>query len=817
MHLRKRVAIIVDYLETEYTQRAVKGAHSFLKKHNMELVVFPISTINAVNFNYDYQNLAVASHVNSSNVDGLIFLTCTQLNNVSLEYLRMYLKSFAPLPVVSVGCEFEDIPSITISCRKSMCQLVEHLIVKHNKRNFALMSLEGESQEAREREDAFRQTLKKYKIPFDESKKIYGGFTYDTAIAALRDYREKKGKFDFDAIVALNDEMAFSCLDILKMYNEKVPQRIIVTGFDDETRAACVTPSLTSINQNVEKQTEAAAKMLYKIINGETPPIKKTIVTYPVFRQTCGCIPLNDKNGTGIGVKGNVIEASVKNILDFGLKKWYANRNNFIQIIQHYSTLQAEITLDELSQRINSDLISYGISAAAICLFETPVTTERFDFFNFPSKTYVFSAFDEECNFIQSHSAQKVFFDPKNGMIPEGIFLSMDKMQVCTLFNNSIIYGYIIYRPGDYDSSIYSMVCKMISSSIANAVTFSQAKSMLKKLEKDYNKICEVSVTDELTGLLNRRGFISISSRILENAMHRKEKGLILFGDIDGLKKINDTHGHAAGDKAIKNEAEILKKTFRSSDAIARLSGDEFVILAAGLDQENFTSLKKRLQDYCASYNRDSGEPFTLSISIGAAPYGGKNGYNINSLLELADTALYAEKAKKYKRKGKNMKIDAKFYSEENRVYFLNGTELDIKKAKSIDGNSCKKNSDPENDVLYTITVSQELTGTEENANELFLAEFREWLKKLESKNSFAIIAPFTEKNGGQADGELITASFKHCARRIKDCENVIGFSIPGGADPEFFISELSEKHSHYIFFSSDENLSKRNGKIVKI
>ena len=656
MRLRKRIAIIVDYLETEYTHRAVEGAQNFLKKHNAELVVFPIGTMNAVNFNYEYQNLAVASHINSNNVDGMIFLTCTQLNNVSTEYLRMYLKSFSPLPVVSVGCKFEDIPSITISCKRSMFQLVEHLILTHKKKNFALMTLEGESQEAQERENAFRQTLKKYKIEFDESKKIYGGFTYDTATSALREYRERKGKFDFEAIVALNDEMAFACLDVLKMYDVKIPQEVTVTGFDDEIRAACITPSLTSINQNVEKQTEAAAKLLCKIINGENTSIKKAISSYPIFRQTCGCISPKDTTGVGIGVKGNKIEASVKNIMDFGLSKWYANRNNFIQIIQQYSTLQAEITLDTLRQRINSDLISYGITAAAICLFESPVLTERFNFFKFPDKTYIFSAFDKQNNFILSHNEEKIYFDPKSKILPDDFFSSMDGMYVCTLFKNSLIYGYIIYRPGDYDSSIYSMVCKMISSSIANAVTFSQAKNKLKKLEKDYNKICAVSVTDELTGLLNRRGFISISSRILETAMNSGQSGLVLFGDIDGLKKINDTHGHAAGDRAIKNEAALLKKTFRSSDAIARLGGDEFAILAAGLNQENFSKLKDRLQVYCDEYNKNSGEPFTLSISIGSAPFGGQSGYDINSLLEYADSVLYKEKQKKYGFKFKGRK-----------------------------------------------------------------------------------------------------------------------------------------------------------------
>ena len=107
--------------------------------------------------------------------------------------------------------------------------------------------------------------------------------------------------------------------------------------------------------------------------------------------------------------------------------------------------------------------------------------------------------------------------------------------------------------------------------------------------------------------------------------------------------------------------SEILKKTFRSSDAIARLGGDEFAILAAGLNQENFSKLKERLQVYCDEYNKNSGEPFTLSISIGSAPFGGQSGYDINSLLEYADSVLYKEKQKKY---GFNLKVENENRSE---------------------------------------------------------------------------------------------------------------------------------------------------------
>lgn len=164
------------------------------------------------------------------------------------------------------------------------------------------------------------------------------------------------------------------------------------------------------------------------------------------------------------------------------------------------------------------------------------------------------------------------------------------------------------------------------------------------------------------------------------------------------------------------------------------------------------------------------------------------------------------------------MKIEAKFYSEKNKIYFLNGTELDTKNAKLIDGKFCKNDSEPEENALYSINVAQELIGSEENANEEFLAEFREWLKKLEEKNSFAIIIPSAEKAPTtQEEKEIFTASFKHCARRIKDCENVIGFSVPENVEPDFFISELKAKHEHYIFFSADENLLASDEKIAKL
>ena len=106
---------------------------------------------------------------------------------------------------------------------------------------------------------------------------------------------------------------------------------------------------------------------------------------------------------------------------------------------------------------------------------------------------------------------------------------------------------------------------------VANFIDISERKSL-------ENKLHELSVTDELTGLLNRRGFNTLAERQLEIADRSKSSIHLIYTDIDNLKWINDNFGHAAGDKALKEVASALS-TLRKSDIVGRLGGDEFAIL----------------------------------------------------------------------------------------------------------------------------------------------------------------------------------------------------------------------------------------------
>ena len=155
-----------------------------------------------------------------------------------------------------------------------------------------------------------------------------------------------------------------------------------------------------------------------------------------------------------------------------------------------------------------------------------------------------------------------------------------------------------------------------------------------------------LSLIDELTGLYNRRGFMAVTAQHLAAIRRNKKVPVILYADLDGLKKINDSLGHQAGDAAIIQTAEILKDTFRTSDIVARLGGDEFVVLAGIGKDESADSLTDRLQLRFELYNAQSNVPYKLSISVGVVHFDVDED-SIEEVTARADRNMYEDKRRK--------------------------------------------------------------------------------------------------------------------------------------------------------------------------
>jgi diguanylate cyclase (GGDEF)-like protein len=151
------------------------------------------------------------------------------------------------------------------------------------------------------------------------------------------------------------------------------------------------------------------------------------------------------------------------------------------------------------------------------------------------------------------------------------------------------------------------------------------------------------ALRDEMTGLYNRRGFQALAERQLKLARRSSRGILLFFVDVDGLKQINDTYGHAEGDQALRRVTETLKMTFRDSDIIARLGGDEFAVLAVEASRQSETTVVRRLHK-CLNTLNDEDTRYVISLSVGVARFDHGKPTSITDLMAQADQAMYAQK-----------------------------------------------------------------------------------------------------------------------------------------------------------------------------
>lgn len=200
-----------------------------------------------------------------------------------------------------------------------------------------------------------------------------------------------------------------------------------------------------------------------------------------------------------------------------------------------------------------------------------------------------------------------------------------------------------------YESLFNQMGCVLKFSYVLNAKieAENQLRHALRRLEVYNEQLSNLSETDELTGLYNRRGFLRLAGEGMRRAYEMNRGGMLFYADLDGLKEINDTFGHEEGDNAIQQAASLLRKAFRHADIIARLGGDEFTVFTVDVSRENISLIFQRMDDLVKEYNVQSGKAYPISISMGAVAFDGRNGKAVEEIMAEADARLYQQKREK--------------------------------------------------------------------------------------------------------------------------------------------------------------------------
>ncbi len=647
-----RIGFVSDYFNSEYAANLIKGVKSFCVENDVELLLFPLGDIaNKKPLYNNFEYAAVASHLKAKNLDGLIVTASTFMHSLTIDEYVDYLKQFEPLKIVNIAAELPGIHSVVSDCSAAYEALLNYVIKNQKCRKLALMGVDSQSPEVIERTEIFKNVLKQNGIDPESATYFKSKFDYSSAYSELSVYNKTHNGIDFDAIIALNDDSAFACMDFCtKRVNLNVPQDIIVTGFDNIQRSSFCSPTLSSVNQKIEDIGFTAAQTVYNLLNDKKVPLLQKVKAQAILRTSTA---KNQEIQKAFIDNDNICldKTSEKEVSNAAtVSEWYNKRNHILQAANFLSGVDSNILIEDLGPVLVHAMRAFGFQGGMIVVYDHPVEMpEPFAFFKFPDKAKVISGFDYDTHFTTNDLSEAVTFNPNECILPPGIFRTPPSGSIIiALFHNLIQYGYMILRCDAYDFGVYDIIQHSLSTLLDFSYFYTKLQNEHSQIKAQNSKLNLIAHTDELTGLNNRRGFMDFGQLALDNCKTIKQSGLVIMCDLDGLKNINDTYGHETGDLAIKAIAEILNSNFRSNDILGRIGGDEFVLICPSLSELNFCKIKKRINKSCRNWSKLHRSKFTLSLSSGTVAFpNAEHGYDMEYLLGKADEAMYKEKRKK--------------------------------------------------------------------------------------------------------------------------------------------------------------------------
>mgnify|MGYP004599176321 FL=1 len=330
----------------------------------------------------------------------------------------------------------------------------------------------------------------------------------------------------------------------------------------------------------------------------------------------------------------------------------------------HYSKIDDITFTHFLISNITKDMTIYGnnaekcfyavvnnlyrahIDRSYIYVYEEPIIHSAKSRWVLPDTVLLKAYHDRDKLATVSGEAQKI----SSSSILSNMYTPPDSrrtMVVFPLYMNEEQYGVMVFElENEYFPYIYS-ITPQIGTAIKLTNLVSQLENSLDQVQSRNNQLSKMSMSDELTGIYNRRGFYVFANRILKAHENEGRQAVVIFGDLDNLKKINDTFGHEDGDYAIMTAASVIKNSLRNSDVVARIGGDEFAAFAICGDKDIIAKLPERIKGLAAAHNAESSKPYNVTVSVGIYELVCSPELNIQQFMDYADAALYEDKKHK--------------------------------------------------------------------------------------------------------------------------------------------------------------------------
>lgn len=630
-----KIALIIEEINQSYQSAILNGIASSAADFSFNVSAFVSFSGAMINTRHDTGEFNIFSLPDFKEFDGAILLTNTIAYQPVISDILSRIKE-AGIPAVSIDRDIPYLYYIGIDNKTAMRQITEHLINVHGLSKFGYISGPADNPESADRLNAFLDVLNEKNIPISSENIYYGDFRSHSGKAAA-EYFIMRDKVMPEAIICANDVMAASAINRLTAEGYSVPADIAVTGFDNTYSTHNYQVELTSVDRPLTLSGRLACKMLYNHLIRQ-PQERNIILNMSArFTESCGCCQNVSHN------LNEFKELNYRNYMKF------EESQNFMSTLNRISTgLLGCNTFEEYIDLLKKYITEIGFEEFYFCLCDNwntrPDVAEvviNNDLKNVPT------CYTDEM-FVPIAYKNGKFYDI--GKIKTKSILP----SVADYENGGKLYYHIPLHFGErclgymvisnsqtpLTNSMFETLCISISNSLENIRKLIFLEYTVGRLEKLYAQ-------DTFSGIYNRNGFIKATAEIYRKCVENQNDVMVMFIDLDGLKKINDTYGHSVGDRAICNIADVLTESCSSGEVYCRFGGDEFIIFAADYSDSDAKHLTNKIKENICKINEKGGNPFKLSASTGYVIAKPKENEDIFRFVTAADKIMYAEKRKK--------------------------------------------------------------------------------------------------------------------------------------------------------------------------
>ncbi len=634
----RKVAVIVSGIDEEYQNTILNGIRAYAQEAGVHVMHFVAFGGTLRSERHDAGEYNIYNLCQYHDFDGVILLTNTISDSIVTANIVREL-SHCRVPVICVDNDLDSkFYHIGINNFDAMQDIVRHIVNVHHCRKVAYISGPESNPESIQRYHAYELVMREAGLEIDPNLVYYGSFRSCDGADGVNYFLQHNAEQP-EAIICANDAMALATILALDEHGIRVPEDVLVTGFDNIYAARNFSPAITSVSRPLFQSGYLACKTVLEA-NAETPH-SVILKTKAELRQSCGCY---EQDSEKENQKEQVFRKEIYRQLDYyqvnvpavtRMSYVLAESENVAQSLENLKTFVAESSCDRFylclgegwdDQNMKKTADGQKIYFADQCIKEgyaermtVPLAMRDGAFTTlppFPSKQML-----PDCE--METEAQTIYY-----------FMPLHFQDRC--------FGYCVFC-GNHFFTENPLIHTWVMN-IANALENARKR---KHLDKALAEVNALYIKDQLCNINNRNGFEKYTTDIFEDCKENNRTCMMMFIDMDRLKYINDTFSHEEGDNALHQLARAIKISCKQDEIPARFGGDEFIIFAVDYDEAQAKGLADAIHSVLREYNTISGKPYEVDASIGWYVAIMTEDDTLHEMITAADKKMYVEKKRK--------------------------------------------------------------------------------------------------------------------------------------------------------------------------